>query len=231
MAVRPDLHQGAADGDAGDHLARHGAGRHPRRRLARRRAAAAAIIADAVLGPVGVVGVAGPELVRDVAVVLGALIDVLDHQRDRRARGDLAARASSANTPDRIFTASGSCRCVVKRDWPGRRLSRCTWMSAAVSAMPGGQPSTTQPRPARGSRPRWSHGTDGRRCCATCFSRGPKTAYCLLPTAYCLLPTAYCLLPTASPTWLAACTGHLSLGGAATVHRARRSRHACGRPR
>ena len=53
--------------------------------------------------------------------------------------------ASSANTPERIFTASGSWRWVVKRDWPGLRLSRKAWMSASVSGRPGGQPSTTQP--------------------------------------------------------------------------------------
>src|SRR4051812_22354084 len=52
---------------------------------------------------------------------------------------------ASANTPDRMRTWSGSCRCVVKRDCPGRRLSRKGWMSASLSAMPGGQPSTTQP--------------------------------------------------------------------------------------
>src|SRR5665647_1903490 len=52
---------------------------------------------------------------------------------------------SSENTPDRIFTASGSCRWVVKRDWPGRRLSRYFWISAGSSGMRGGQPSTTQP--------------------------------------------------------------------------------------
>jgi len=32
--------------------------------------------------------------------------------------------SSPVNTPDMIFTASGSWRWVVKRDWPGRRLSR-----------------------------------------------------------------------------------------------------------
>src|SRR5664279_468625 len=53
--------------------------------------------------------------------------------------------ASSVNTPDIIFTASGSCRWVVKRDWPGRRLSRSAWISAASSGIRGGQPSTTQP--------------------------------------------------------------------------------------
>src|SRR5664279_2403456 len=52
---------------------------------------------------------------------------------------------SSVNTPDMIFTASGACRWVVKSDWPGRRLSRWAWMSAASSGMRGGQPSTTQP--------------------------------------------------------------------------------------
>ena len=50
-----------------------------------------------------------------------------------------------AITPDRILTASGSCRWVVKRDWPGRRRSRSSWMSSLVSGICGGQPSTTQP--------------------------------------------------------------------------------------
>ena len=50
-----------------------------------------------------------------------------------------------AITPDRIFTASGSWRWVVKRDCPGRRRSRSRWMSSLVSGNSGGQPSTTQP--------------------------------------------------------------------------------------
>ena len=41
---------------------------------------------------------------------------------------------SSSKTPDMIFTASGSWRWVVKRDWPGRRLSRKPWISASVSS-------------------------------------------------------------------------------------------------
>ena len=53
--------------------------------------------------------------------------------------------SSPVKTPDRILTASGSCRCVVKRDWPGRRLSRSAWIYSAVIGMRGGQPSTTQP--------------------------------------------------------------------------------------
>src|SRR5262249_37125636 len=44
-----------------------------------------------------------------------------------------------------IFTSSGSRRWVVKRDWPGRRRSRSCWISAALSGIFGGQPSTTHP--------------------------------------------------------------------------------------
>ncbi len=55
------------------------------------------------------------------------------------------AMRSSAKVPERMRTVSGSRLWVVKRDWPGRRRSRWCWMSASVSAMPGGQPSTTQP--------------------------------------------------------------------------------------
>ena len=53
--------------------------------------------------------------------------------------------ASSAKTPERMRTVSGSRRWVVKRDWPGRRLSIQCWISASEIAMRGGQPSTTQP--------------------------------------------------------------------------------------
>src|SRR5579859_4902438 len=50
-----------------------------------------------------------------------------------------------SNTPDRMRTSSGSWRCVVNRDWPGRRRSSHGWISASDSAMRGGHPSTTQP--------------------------------------------------------------------------------------
>src|SRR5271165_335078 len=56
--------------------------------------------------------------------------------------------ASSVMTPERMRASSGSRRCVVKRDEPGRRRSRSAWMSAASSGRRGGQPSTTQPIPA-----------------------------------------------------------------------------------
>src|SRR5262249_49197379 len=92
-AVRADLDKGAADGDAGDHLARDSACRDARSRLAGRGAAAAAIVAQTVFRLVGEVGVAGTELVADVGIVLGALIGIVDHQRNRRAGGDRTGHA------------------------------------------------------------------------------------------------------------------------------------------
>ena len=70
-----------------------GASRDARCGFARRRAAAASIIADAVLRVVGEVGVPGPILVFDVAVVLRALVGVLNFERDRRAGRHLLARS------------------------------------------------------------------------------------------------------------------------------------------
>ncbi len=81
-------HQRAAHDHAGHDLARQRAGGDARRRLARRGAAAAAIVAHAVFHVIGVVGMAGPVLPGDLAIVLGALVDILDHHRDRRAGGD-----------------------------------------------------------------------------------------------------------------------------------------------
>ena len=106
--VRPDLHQRAADRHVGaEDLARHRAGGDARGGLARRGAAAAAIVADAVFFPIGVVGVAGAEAVGDVAVVLRALVDVLDHQLDRRA-GRLPLEDAGQDVH-----LVGSRRCVV----------------------------------------------------------------------------------------------------------------------
>src|SRR5262249_27065788 len=64
-----------------------------RRRLPGGGASAAAIIVPAVFDVVGVAGVPRAVDVLDRRIVLGALVDVVDHQRDRRAGGDvLAAR-------------------------------------------------------------------------------------------------------------------------------------------
>ncbi len=89
-AVGAHLHQTAAQGEGlaqemRQQLARDAACGDTHRRFPCGGPAAAARIADAVLLPVGIVRVAGPELGRDVAVVLGTLILVLDHQTDGRA--------------------------------------------------------------------------------------------------------------------------------------------------
>jgi hypothetical protein len=75
----------------------------------------------------------------DVAVVLAALVLVADQQRDRGAGGQ--AFVDAGQDLDRV----GSRRCVTWRLVPGRRRSRSGWMSASLSASPGGQPSITQP--------------------------------------------------------------------------------------
>ncbi|ABA48712.1 hypothetical protein BURPS1710b_1866 [Burkholderia pseudomallei 1710b] len=66
-------------------LLRDRAGADDGRRQPRGRAAAAAIVAHAVLLPVGVIGMARAERLGDVAVVLAALVGVADQERDRRA--------------------------------------------------------------------------------------------------------------------------------------------------
>src|SRR3546814_9298291 len=71
----------SSDGCSSDLRAR----RDPRRGLARARPPAAAIIADAVFGVIGIVGVTGTIGLRDLAIILRALVDILDHQADRRA--------------------------------------------------------------------------------------------------------------------------------------------------
>src|SRR5271169_221903 len=52
-----------------------------------------------------------------------------------------------SNVPERIWHVSLSLRGVTILLWPGRRRSRSGWMSASVSGMRGGQPSTTTPTP------------------------------------------------------------------------------------
>jgi hypothetical protein len=75
----------------------------------------------------------GPELLGDVAVILGPLVGVADHQLDRRA-----GRDTPSNTPDRISTSSASRRWVVYLFCPGLRRSSQCWMAAASTGTPGG---------------------------------------------------------------------------------------------
>ena len=87
---RPEPRHVAPDHDAvvlRQPLARDRPGRHPHGGLTRRRPTAAAVVADAVLVPVRIVGMARTESLGDRAVVLRALVLVADQERDRRARG------------------------------------------------------------------------------------------------------------------------------------------------
>src|SRR5690606_54037 len=91
-AVRADLHQRTADReilpqDVMQNFAGDAAGGDAHRGFARGGAPAAAIIADAVLRLIGEVGMAGAVLLGDFRIILGALIDILDDEADRRAGG------------------------------------------------------------------------------------------------------------------------------------------------
>ena len=46
------------------------------------------MVAQAIFHVVGVIRVARPVLPRDLAIILGPLVDILDHHRDRRAGRD-----------------------------------------------------------------------------------------------------------------------------------------------
>ena len=64
---------------------------HTRGCFARRGATAAAIIANAIFRIISEIGMTGAIFVFDIAIIFRALIRVLDHQRDRRARCHLLA--------------------------------------------------------------------------------------------------------------------------------------------
>src|SRR5207302_1634852 len=86
--VRPELCEMPADLDPvalAQPLLGDRAGGDADRRLARGGAAGAAMVAQAVFLPVGVVGVPGPESVGERAVVLAPLVFVSDDKADRRA--------------------------------------------------------------------------------------------------------------------------------------------------
>jgi hypothetical protein len=97
---------------------------------------------------------AGAELVADIGVVLRARIDILDQERDGRAGRELALHplvlehaGENANRVGLfaladIFRLAGTPAVEIGLD------------VGFVSAMPGGQPSTTQPIAGRGFRRR-----------------------------------------------------------------------------
>jgi hypothetical protein len=103
--LRADLDQGTAHDETRHDSARDGAGCNAGCGLARRGPPAATIVPHAILDVVGVVGMAGTVFVADCGIVLGALIDILDQQGDRRAGRDLAAgriREDAGQHPHRV---------------------------------------------------------------------------------------------------------------------------------
>jgi hypothetical protein len=84
------LHERAADQHPIDDFSRDRTGRHAHRGFPRGRAAAAPMIPDSIFEIISEIGVAGPVGVLDRVVVLGALIGVLDQERDRRSGRHLA---------------------------------------------------------------------------------------------------------------------------------------------
>ena len=91
--MRAHLHERAAYQHIRDDFARNSAGGNAGRGFARRRAPAAAIIADAVFGVIGEIGMTRAVGIADIAVIFRALIGVFDHQRNRGAGGHLLRRA------------------------------------------------------------------------------------------------------------------------------------------
>ena len=79
----------------------------PRRTaVSRARIVPAAVVADAVFLPVGVIGVARTKGVDEIAVITAALIFVPDQE------GNGSARGVALEHSERISTRSDSCRCV-----------------------------------------------------------------------------------------------------------------------
>src|SRR3954470_18699364 len=109
--MRTDLDQCAPDRDASaQHLAGDCTGGDTAGGFTRRGPAAAAIVADAVLRLICEVRVAGPEFPRNIAVVLGALILVLDHQGDRGAGGQTLEHPGLDLHEIRLLSLGGEAR-------------------------------------------------------------------------------------------------------------------------
>ena len=106
---RAHLRQVAEDVDAlrGQEFSRNCAGGHAHHRFARRRTAAAAVVAQAVFLLVRVIGVARPEPILDLFVVVRALVGVFDQQADRCAGGDALEHARQDAHAVRFTTLAG----------------------------------------------------------------------------------------------------------------------------
>src|SRR6185312_11230235 len=126
--MRTDLRDAGAHGDAlAEDLAGDGARRHARRGLAGRLPASAAIIANAILGEVGVVGVARPALVEpDLDVGLGqrdARRAAVDHAPQRRPMA-LAPGGDAEQMAEGVVRHGGGFLAQASRRAKGVRLGR-----------------------------------------------------------------------------------------------------------
>ncbi len=98
--------------------------------------AAAAVIAEAVLGVKGEVGMAGAVFVLDVGVILALLILIAKDDADRGAIG-LALEDAGPDFRHVLLVAARDDA----PDCPGRRRRRSGSKSSTPSGNPGGQPS------------------------------------------------------------------------------------------
>ena len=105
-----------------------------RRRKSGRRSAATLGITNAVFLKIGVIGMTGPKRLQNISVIFAALVGVLNQQRNRRSCG-FTLIDTAQNLNHVRFLALG-------------HMATGAWTSAVkvgFNAMPGGQPSMTQP--------------------------------------------------------------------------------------
>ena len=88
---------------------------------------------------------AGPIYVPDIGIVLGALIDILDHERDRRAGGHLLAGRIIQKHAGKDFDRVGFLPLGGEARLAGAAAVKIGLNVGSVKAMRGGQPSMTQP--------------------------------------------------------------------------------------
>src|SRR5215475_356347 len=90
--VAADLDERASNADRAYHFTGHGAGSNAHGGLPRAGATSAPIVADAVLLPIGEIGMPGSKLVLDVGIVARPLVDIVDDERNGCPRGHLPTR-------------------------------------------------------------------------------------------------------------------------------------------
>ena len=146
-----DFNQIGGDFHAWHDLPCHRAGGHATCGFARRGAPATARIAQSVFGIIGIIGVAGPVFGGDVAIILRTLIDILDHQADRRAGGLSFIHARQDADFIRLLPLGGEFRLAgpalveegldigFGQDEPGRAAIDHRADRRAVAFAPGGE--------------------------------------------------------------------------------------------